>query len=183
MPSGNCNLQKCPHRPKMANSAYNGCECQEGKGSEEGRGDHMYPYMEYLWRIWHKQGPSSQTTYTIILDKTTKYVMKYYTIFTFCLLTKNKPDYWVVFFPAWSETNKVTVPLVVGGGGTGGTILRLATVITWESLEQGQDRDSVCSTWSPAETQRVSGWTIIFFQMDGGENFFILLHTNVNFSS
>lgn len=48
MPSGNCNLQKCPHRPKMANSAYNGCECQVGKGSEEGRGDHMCPYMEYL---------------------------------------------------------------------------------------------------------------------------------------
>lgn len=117
MPSGNCNLQKCPHRPKMANSAYNGSECHVGKGSEEGRGDHMCPYMGYLWRIWHKQGPSSQTTYTIILDKTTKYVMKYYTIFTFCLLTENKPDYWVIFFPAWSETNKVTVPLVVGGGG------------------------------------------------------------------
>lgn len=43
MPSGNCNLQKCPHRPKMANSAYKGCECQVGKGSEEGRGDPMCP--------------------------------------------------------------------------------------------------------------------------------------------
>lgn len=127
MPSGNCNVQKCPHRPKMANSAYKGCECQVGKESEEGRGDHMCSYMERLWRIWHKQGPSSQTTWTIILDKTTKYVMKY-TIFTFCLLTKSKPDYCVVIFPACTETNKGTVLLVVGQAGT---ILRLATVITY----------------------------------------------------
>lgn len=131
MPSGNCNLQKCPHRPTMANSAYNGCECQVGKGFEEGRGDHMYLYMEYLGRIWHKQGPSSQTTCTINLDKTTKHVMKYYTLFTFCLLTKNKPDYWVVFFQPEVKLTKRQFPLWWEVAGQAGTILRLAIMIIY----------------------------------------------------
>lgn len=48
MPSGKCNLQKSPHRPKMANTAYKGGECQVGKTSEEGRGDRLCPYMEHL---------------------------------------------------------------------------------------------------------------------------------------
>lgn len=49
MPSGNCVIyKKSPHRPKMANTAYKGHECQVGKGSEEGRGDRTCPYMEHL---------------------------------------------------------------------------------------------------------------------------------------
>lgn len=49
MPSGNCVIyKKGPHRPKMANTAYEGHECQGGRGSEEGRGDRTWPYMEHL---------------------------------------------------------------------------------------------------------------------------------------
>lgn len=49
MPSGNCVIYKrSPHRPKTANTAYKGCECQVGKASEEGRGNHAGPYMEHL---------------------------------------------------------------------------------------------------------------------------------------
>lgn len=56
----------------MANTAYKERECRVGKASEEG--DHGCPDMEHLRRVWHKQGPSSQTTCTLILEKTTKYV-------------------------------------------------------------------------------------------------------------
>lgn len=95
-----------------------GVSAKWGKGSEEGRGDRICPYMEYLWRIWHKQGLSSQTTCTIILDKT-KYVMKNYTIFTLCLLTKSKPDNWYFFQPKLKLTKWLILWWqVVGRAGT-----------------------------------------------------------------
>lgn len=53
MPSGNCNLQKCPHRPKMANTAYKGCECQVGKGSE---GQVTACQMVLTWNIFEGSG-------------------------------------------------------------------------------------------------------------------------------
>lgn len=122
MPSGNCVIYKNgPHRPKMANTAYEGHECQVGRGSEEGRGDRTWPYMEHLWRIWHKQGPSSQSTCTIILDKTTKYVMK---IIQFSLsayiLKANQIIAWRFFQPE----QKLTVTVLAGGSETGRHVLQ-----------------------------------------------------------
>lgn len=173
--------KKSPHRPKMANTAYEGRECQVGKGSEEGWRDRTCPRMEHLGQIWHKQGPSSQTTCTINLDKTTKSVMK---IIQFSLsaylLKANQIIAWH-FFPTWTETNNVTV--LVGGGRTGRQ--RTEVLLQWSPAvshrtDKVRGKDSMCSTWSPAETQHVSVWTMHFFKWDGGENFFILLHTNVD---
>lgn len=182
MPSGNCVIyKKSPHRPKMANTAYEGHECQVGKGSEEGRGDRTCPYMEHLWRIWHKQGPSSQSTCTIILDKTTKYVMK---IIQFSLsayiLKANQIIAWRFFQPE----QKLTVTVLVGDSKTGRH--RTADWLQWPPAESHRTdkvrgKGRVCgplvSCWDPPSIRVDHG----LFQMGWRwEVFFILLHTNVD---
>lgn len=68
----------------------------------------------------------------------------------------------------------------MGGSGTGtfwGTcygdhLLRSAGMCEQEN--------GVCSTAAPAETPRVSVWTMTHFKRNGGENVFVSLHTNVD---
>lgn len=70
--------------------------------------------------------------------------------------------------------------MTVGGGGTGALLGTCSSdhLLRFTGTAYA-DEDSVCSTLSPAETQRVSGWTMTFFKQDGGENIFLSLHTNV----
>ena len=147
MPSGNCNLQKkSSHRPKMANTAYKGHECQVGKVSEEGRCDHVCPYMEHLWRVWHRQGPSSQSTCTIVLGKTTKYVMKIIHLsHSAYLLNANQIIVWHFFQP---ELKLTKCSPCGGGGGRTGTELgtcRGDRALGFTGTEKHSE-DSVCSS-------------------------------------
>lgn len=153
----------------MANTAYKGHECQVGKVSEEGRCDHVCPYMEHLWRVWHRQGPSSQSTWTVLLGKTTKYVMK---IIHFShsayLLNANQIIVWHFFQPE----------------------LKLAKWLfsLWWGWWQDRHWAGDLPRWPPTgihrDRQAQRGQRVQQrvdqgpFQVDGGENFFILLHTN-----
>lgn len=172
--------KKSPQRPKMANTAYVGRECQVGKGRGRTRWPHVSPHGT-SWRIWHKQGPSSQTTCTIILDKTIKYVMK---IIQFSLsaylLKANQIIAWHVF-PTWTETNNVW-QLLWEAGDRQAADWSLATMITtWESRDrQGQAWGQCVWRLVSWETSTLSGGPWMFFKWDGDENFFILLHMNVD---
>lgn len=79
MPSGNCNLQKKKKvhiGQRWLTLHTRGGECQVGEVSEEGRGERLCPYMDRLGKTCRKQGPSPQTTRTILVGKTTTCVMK-----------------------------------------------------------------------------------------------------------
>lgn len=89
MPSGNCVIYKKVHIGQRWLTLHIRTWMPSGEGVWGGeRGPQVCWRGTSLWRIWHKQGPSSQTTCTLILDKTTKYVMKIIQFLLFAYLLR-----------------------------------------------------------------------------------------------